>query len=314
MNFPNTVRLIIANFSNIWKILLYYIICAAVLGTILYFCALPLVNALAAKGVFADIGNVLGSILSSSGHTAENIQNIINTTFNVIGENAPRLAFQYTVIVLMLFFIIPFCFGLMELPLGEVLYGYMSSQTKYGFSGSFVKKIGKSCLLQLTKLLVLIPVNVIVITAVYYTLDLITLGSVGLIAAAFLIILTVIVVIALRETFFSLWMPASVVQDKGPFKSLSLAFRSTMRNFGKIFSVALVFVLLAVAVNVFFGLYTLMVALIITIPLTKLAFITFDMCSYFESQGMRYYTNRSTVITPPKMEEQDRIAKIKYLI
>lgn len=313
MAFLNTMKIVMANFSAVWKLLLYYIICAVVLFTVLYFTVSPVFDALKGAGVFQDFLNMVNSIFTGSS-VAEQTGNAFSKALSVLSSNADVFAFHYVVIMLMLFVIMPFCFGLAELAVGEVLYGYMSSQTRYGFTRSFIGKIGKSCLLQLVKLLVLLPINIIVIFEVYGILHLLAVGGIGLIFAAFLIILITILTLAIKDTLFSCWMPAMVVLDLGPFAALKKCIGIVMRRFLKVFSTNLVLVLIMFAVNMFFGMFTLLIALIITIPLTTFVFTVSNMVQYFTGQGMKFYVTQNIVSEPKRMEEQDGIVRLKKIV
>ncbi|MDR0850333.1 MAG: hypothetical protein LBN07_02480 [Christensenellaceae bacterium] len=313
MTFLNTVKIVMANFSAVWKLLLYYIICAAVLFTVLYFAVSPVFDALKSAGVFQDLLNMINSVFTGSS-VATQTDNAFSKAFSVLSSNVDMFAFHYVLIMLMLFIIIPFCFGLAELAIGEVLYGYMSSQTKYGFTRSFIGKVGKSCLLQLTKLLLLLPVNIIVILEVYGILHLLAIGGIGLIFAAFLIILMTIVTLALKDTLFSCWMPAMLILDIGPFKALRKSMGTVSRRFLKIFSTNLVLVLIMFSINLFFGLFTLLIAMVITIPLTTFVFTVSNMVEYFTGQGMKFYVTQGIVCEPKRMEEQDGIVRLKKIV
>ena len=316
MTFLNTIKIVMANFAAVWKLLLYYVICLAVLLTSLCFAAAPVFDVLRDAGIFADMLDMLKGIFGDSSVTASIAVpgNAFANAFDVLGDNMATLAPYIVIVMLMLFVVIPFVLGLAEIAVGETLYGYMSSQTKYSFSRSFISKVGKASLLQLAKLLVLIPINIIVILEVYGVLQLIASDSVGLVFAAFLILLITIVTLAVKEAIFSCWMPAMLVLDIGPFKALKKNMRIVLRKFFRIFSTNFVLILAMFAVNVFFGVFTLGIALVITVPLTTFVFIVSGMVTYFNEQGMKFYVTHGAIYEPKRMEEQDGIVRLKKIV
>ena len=64
----------------------------------------------------------------------------------------------------------------------------------------------------------------------------------------------------------------------------------------------------------FFGLFTCLVGLIVTVPASFLLYSSFGMVSAYESQGMRYYVDIYNVITPKKKERLDKLTDMKYIV
>ena len=69
MIFRNTIRLLLTNFSNVWKVLVYYIICIALTLGVCWSIATPIISKLAEANVFSDLSNLLNSFFSTQ-HTA----------------------------------------------------------------------------------------------------------------------------------------------------------------------------------------------------------------------------------------------------
>lgn len=312
MIFRNTVRLLLTNFSNVWKVLLYYIICIALTFGVCWVVATPIVEELSQANVFEDLGNFFNSFFSSPQGSVRGINDILNTAWQVLTNNA-QLKFNYIFFIVWLFVVFPFTLDLAQLALGEVLYGYMTSQVKYGFTGRFIKNIGKSCIYSLVRYFFMLILNAIQIALVVGIIKVASLGGFN-IFLAILILALLVCFIAFKYTLVSCWMPSIAVLNCNVFRALKKNFKCVFRKFFNFFSNYLTLTISAVALNFMFCIFTFGVSLFVTLPLTAFVYVIFQMVSYFSSNGMRFYVYPDMFISPKKYEEQDKIKKIKYII
>lgn len=312
MMFRNSIKLLIANFSTVWKLILYYII---IIGVVV--------------GLLLPFFGVLGSALNSTG----DLNNLVElfTSFNVsinffsfVAElnllfvsifNSIIALFVSNVwvaiyLVFVLFYLIPVLFGLADLPVGHTLFGYMSSLTKYNFTGSYVSMLGRSVRYQLFKNLVHLPLNIAIFVVLYFTLNLVTIGGILVYFLPIIIILPLILLISFKKTLFSGWMPAIVVYDYNMFVAFGKGIQAVFRRFFKVFSTSMFMTLIIFAICYLFGTY----ALLITIPLAAMFFYVFEMVMFYGSQGMRFYVDLDTIVKPKLLEERDYFNKVKNII
>ena len=312
MIFRNTIRLLLANFSNVWKVLLYYIICIAVTFGICWAVATPIVEELTKAKVFEDLGTFFNNFFSTPQGSVKGINEIINNAWHVLADNA-QLKFNYIFFLTWLFVVFPFTLDLAQLALGEVLYGYMTSQVKYGFTGRFIKNIGKSCIYSLVRYFFMLILNLLQFALIVGIIKVASLGGLN-IFLAFLILVLLICFIAFKYTLVSCWMPSIAVLNCNVFSALKKNFKCVFRKFFNFFSNYLTLTITAVAVNFMFCVFTFGVSLFVTLPLTAFVYVIFQMVSYFSSNGMRFYVYPDMFISPKRFEEQDKIKKIKYII
>lgn len=314
MMFRNSVRLLLTNFSNVWKLLVYYIICTVVTVLICVPILSPIIGKLTEANVFGDFWALANSMFYNPSNIAYTIDDVINTFLSVISSNSSQFLVNYILFGFVIVFVAPFIYGLGSLPAGDVLYGFMTSQVRYTFTGSFIRNLGKSCLYCLTKMLFLLPLNLIIIAVAYGVLKLATMGSIGYVFLAILVFAIFMMLVAIKVSLFNCWMPAMAVLNVGPFKALKISFKSVLRKFGSIYSTAILFVLLSVGVSFALGIFTFLIALVVILPLITFTFIVFQMVAYFTSQGMRFYVYPDMFISPKKFEERDTIKKIKFIV
>lgn len=313
MKFRNTIRLLLTNFSCVWKVLLYYVICVAVFVGVCWAMMAPIVNALKNANVFADLYDFFENFYSNvgGGEIAKSLNDIFSNAWDVIYSN---FRFNYIFLVVWILFVFPYALDLAQLAMGEILYGYMTSQVKYGFTGRFIKNIGKSCVYSLVRYFVMLPFNAISIAIIIGIVKIAALGGFFNILLALLIFAVLVAFTTLKHTLVSCWMPAIAVRDYGVFKALKQNFKLVFKKFFSIFSNYLTIIICAIALNIMFAVFTFTVSLAITLPLTAFIFVIFQMVSYFTLTGMRFYVYPDMFITPQRFEEQDKIKKLKYLI
>lgn len=314
MIFRNTIRLLLSNFSNVWKVLVYYIICIALTIAVCFTVANPIISKLSEAGVFESLGNLINSLLNSAPTTNVcSLNQIIDTSWQVLATNI-QFRFNYVFLIVWLVFVFPFTLDLAQLALGEVFYGFMTSQVKYGFTGRYIKNISKSLLYTLVRYFVMLVFNVGTILLFVGIIKLIALRTIGNIFLSVFVFAFTLCFIALKHTLFSCWMPAIAVLDGGVIKSLKQNFKCVFNKFPSIYSNFLSLVLTAFVINAIFGVFTFTVSIVVTLPLTAVVFVICQMVSYFSSQGMRFYVYQDVFISPKRVEEQDKITKLKYLI
>lgn len=312
MMFRNSIKLLIANFSTVWKLALYYIIVVgAVIGLLFPFFG-AIGSALNATG---DLNNLVE--LFTSFNVSFNFFSFVtelNLLFVSIFNNLIAMFVTNTwvaiYLVFVLFYLAPVLFGLADLPVGHTLFGYMSSLTKYNFTGSYISKLGRSIRYQLFKNLVHLPFNLAIFVVLYFILGLVSVGGILIYFLPVIIILSFILVIALKKTLFSGWMPAIVVYDYNIFVAFGKGIQTVFKRFFKVFSTSIFMVLIIFAFCYLFGTYVLL----IIIPLSVIFFYVFEMVMFYSSQGMRFYVDLDTIVKPKLLEECDCFNKVKNII
>ncbi|MBO7508273.1 MAG: hypothetical protein J6T39_01345, partial [Clostridia bacterium] len=136
------------------------------------------------------------------------------------------------------------------------------------------------------------------------------IGVVAIVLTLFLLL----IVLALKETMFSGWIPAMIIHDEPVFVSAKRGIKAVCKRFFKIYSSFLIAVVALFVINVFALVFTAGVAILITLPITTLVLSILGDVMYFESLGMRYYVDGDKIISPKKLEQQDSFSKVKDII
>ena len=317
MMFRNSIRLLFSNFSMVWKILLYQIITLLVTFSIATIFAMPLINILKTEGFLT----VLQTEYSNIGMNF-NVASILNSIyivgqsfFNIIGNNISTTLLSFILVTFTIIFIGGFLFGLSRLAMAEVIHGYMSSHANYSFTGAYVRTFKKSVALQFAMLLVNVPINILIIYIIYKSLPLLVVST-GIInfLAPFLIIIIATLLFSVNLTIFSGLIPAITIHNCSIFKGYKLGFIAVKRRFFKTLSTSFVIILVILSVNLFLFSLTSGASFVITLPSSIFLLAIFPMVMYYGSMGMRYYVDPETILSPKKLEEQDKISNTKFII
>ncbi len=198
-------------------------------------------------------------------------------------------------------------FNLDKIAICEVIDGKMSSNCKLSYVGMIFSRFGASMIFGLTSLLFVLPFDALFTVALVFSLKLTTLTGFVANIAPFIIMLVFSVYLTLRLALYSAWVPTAVMGGKGIFKSLFKSSKVVLRKFFRTFSNALLVVISAILVNMLLLISTAGVGLIIGLPATILLFNAFSLVNTYVTKGNRFYVDGQTIITPKKLELEEKI-------
>ena len=190
----------------------------------------------------------------------------------------------------------------------ELMYGYMSSCQKQSFTGTLLKTLKTSLSYSFLRVLYSMPFNALVLAG-FWSLTRLN-HPVFDYLLPFIVVIVIAILLAFKSIFTVGWAPAKVVYNHNIVKSYFIGMRAVFRRGLRVFSTAFVIYLLAIVLSMTIGIYSIIIILPIVSPLIHI----FEMVVFFSSQGMRFYVDNESVISPKKLEEVDRIEDIKHLI
>ena len=316
MIFKNSIKILFSNFSNVWKMILYFLFVFAVSTGLLFLFVNPILKTIDNAGFFDRFVELYSNFRTNLDLSVffQDTASLIDSLFQFIIDNATELWFWFLGIAIVVFFLNSFLLSLSNMAVCKSLHLYIGSMNKQGFFASFADGFGKNIRFQLVRYLVSMPINIL-----YAVLYLLSLRLFGIswyvnILAVMLIIVGIILLFAFKTMIFSVWCPAYVVLNYGIFKSLRTAIKTVFKRFGRYFGAAVGVVLTIFVLNVFLGLFTFIVGFIVSIPISYMLYNVLGMVCLYEGQGMRYYVDVYNVITPSKKETADKLKDMKYLV
>lgn len=311
MMFRNSYRLLLANFGTFWKNLVYkaMVLCAVLLLTwpvFGYVSSLPswallvsMTEDLLLTFPFNSLPNYLTALYDFS-----------MVFFTAVAELFTAHVWVCIYLGFLYLIVLPFLLSLSTLAVSEVLYGYMASQTKYGYTASFIRKIGASSVYSIFSTLIFLPFAALTMYALWALLYLSQIGVVPMVILPLALLLAGIAILGFAVTLFSGWAPSIIVFNCNPFKGLGRGIVAVFRRFFKAYSTVAMIMLVFVLISQLFG----SLSLVLVLPLFVMSLIIFQMVMFFGSQGMRYYVDPDTILSPKKLEETDKLRKAKNII
>lgn len=308
MMFRNSLKLLCANFDKVWKLLVYQILCLAIyFGFLCIFyntffdiasLALEKSNLLAVT----DTGMILGAKIAEA---LTSCVDFVLIFFNELFTQSIGVGIYFCILT---FYILPLLLNIGKVVVCEMLYGYMSSCQKQSFTGTFLKTLRVSLSYASLKVLYAIPFNFLILLSMF-ALTRIDNGTFDYIMP-FAFVLLPSLLMAFKETFVAGWAPAKVVYNQNISKSYHIGMRAVLRRGARVFSTSFIIFLLSIVLSLVLGVYSIIIILPIISPLVHI----FEMVMFFSSQGMRFYVDNDTILSPKKLEENDKIEDAKYII
>lgn len=309
MLFKNSVKLLGANFAHVWKLLVFHILSIAFCVGLLAIFHRDFINYFN----LAYEGSGLSEVFETG--TLYGTGNIASALTKVADFAVLYFQFMFThsiwigvYFIFVVFYLLPVLMNIGKVVTCELMYGYMSACQKQSFTGTFLKTLKTSLAYSSIKVLYALPFNALTFLSMWGLTRISNPAFDYIMPFAFVIVPAVFM--AFKETFNAGWAPAKVVYNQNVYKSYSIGMRAVLRNGAKVFSTSFVFYLLAIVLSVVLGLYSL----IIILPLISPLFHVFEMVSFFSSQGMRFYVDNDTIVSPKKLEEIDKIEDAKYIL
>ena len=307
MMFKNSVKLLCANFDKVWKLLVYHILSIGLcIGLICVFynyyidAGTIALNESSLK-TFTLTGTFYGSTLAD-GLTA--VADFVIIFFREIFSNV-GIGIYFVIIA---FILLPLLLNVGKIVTCEMMYGYMSSCQKQSFTGTYLKMLRSSFSYAIVKVFYSMPFNALIVLSMWALTRVDNEIFDYIMPFAFVIVPALFM--AFKETFNAGWAPAKVVYNQNVFKSFNIGMRAVLRRGARVFSTSFVIFLLAIVLSMVIGVY----AIIIILPLISPLIHIFEMVMFFSSQGMRFYVDNDTILSPKRLEEIDRIEDAKFIL
>lgn len=308
MNFVNYLKISFSNWDKMWKLALFRIVVwCFVLALIAPFYS-AIKDVILSSWNFELFKEFAGAGLFFGKNVTLTFAVVAETLIGALGMLFTKYLAAGIYISIILFIVRPFLMNIGRYVVSEMMYGYMSSHAKHGFMPSLIRTLKNSLSYAALRMLFCLPFNVLA-AGIFYCLLLVP-GEGFAIAMPFIFLTSFTILASIKQLLIMGWAPAMVVSGENVANSFGGGIAATFRGFGKsaLFAVCVYFALTLLAFG--FGVFSLL----IIVPLCAIITSSFEMMNYFSCQGMRYYTNKDTVLSSKKLEEQDRITKAKFLL
>lgn len=308
MMFKNSCKLLCANFGEVWKLLVYHILSLAFGVGLLavfykdYFNFAEIVYSKANMQMVWDTGTMYGSTFANA---LTIVANFIIYFFEAMFASSIGKGIYFLIVVVIL---LPLLMNIGKVVTCELMYGYMSACQKQSFTGTFLKTLKTSLAYSSVKVFYALPFNFLILSAMWGLTRI--NNNVFDYFMPFVFVIISALLMAFKELLNAGWAPAKVVYNHNVVSSYTIGMRAVFRKGERVFSTALIIYLLVIVLSMVLGLY----AIIIILPIVSPFIHIFEMVAFFSNQGMRFYVDNETILSPKRLEEVDKIEDAKYLL
>lgn len=309
----HSIKQLFSNFMLLWKLIVYYLICGAVLALLYYFAVspvvAPLVDRILETGIVDDAYKVAVHYISMSPEIETSIS-VLNETAKEVSEIFIEYASSFTlafVLLTLLVLVWRFITLLKEIPLIELIRERMSARQKGFFTGLFIQNLGRSSIYALTAMLFTVPIDILLGIATYYIATLF-IGWWGIFGVFFGAI-ALVILFAAKNSLFSLCLP-NVNETKKPFKGFLQGIALSAKHFWRIFLYEIPFMLFVLFAVTAFTFFTFGAAFWFMIPVAVVLSAIFREVLYFSAYRKNFYSDSDTIVKGrldndlPDMEER----------
>ena len=308
----NILKLSFTNFKEVWKLLLYrFVYFLFVLG-LTTVASYNIIVTLIKENFFVNLQATFKELAFNLDFSK--IFDAINLTFkdfsNIVSTN--QLVAQSIICLVCVILVVSFFEILSRVSLHNNANGYMNSMVQFGFANSYVSNFGKSVLYWLVYIITELPITIAIFAGTYFFAS--KLSSPLGFWAVLLAVIILIVCFAIKKMIFGGWIPSLIINGKRVFRSFIYGLKANFKNFVKVFLIYLFFESLGVLLSIFSLTFTFGIGLFVVMPLWTIEEILVSQVAYYEAYGMRYYVDSDEIITPKRLEQQDKFAKVKDII
>lgn len=293
MRFRNSLRLLVENFKNSYRILLYQLVTLVVSAGLYCAFLLPEIKTIAASAEFVELKESISAFIDvlfrgdDLTQFVENMHTALTEFVLFLGGISGELILAAIGCVLV-YFVMRIADTMCNYTVGAILNDRMDTYAETPFFTAFVKNLGKSALYSVTYVSIALAWDGLTIAACYFFFFYLSSFS-NLLASMALSITLIAVCQAVKLTFSSMWMPAMTEDGLSMRKAMNCLTKAEKKQRNNVFSVYLVQIYLVIIVNVVAAVCTFGSALIITIPTSYLLFICTQYVNYYIVKGKKYF-------------------------
>lgn len=291
---------------------LYRVICTAVFVLIAYFAVLSGLKPVFQSAQFVDLKDsatkLVTDFLSGRGVGDANEFSLAFESFlqMLSAERANLFSVLFGAFGLVL--LLRFFYALGDYAFAVAVDGFMSSMNKTGFFTALLPSLGKAALYALVLTLISVVSECVIlfisVAIVAYSIQYVSVLAI-ILSAAFLVF-----GFTLKYSFLSPVLPSIVCDGLSVFKALKRCVRKG-KDFASLLGSYSFLLLLFFYVNMSFGVFTLYMGLIVSLPLTSFYFICVSMTDEYIVKHKSYYVDYNVVVSPK--EKRENAEMLKYL-
>ncbi len=294
MIYKNSMKLLASNFNFVWKQLAYTVVRLAIIIGLTYLVSSPIIKLLQAEGYFELVADVGKTMYTDTAGVFVAIKQVFTQFFYILGQNFGQIWWAVILFFFVTLVVNSFLKSAGKYALTAVAYSTYTSQSNISYCHSLLTNSKKVMLYSLSMLVINLPftfLKVLFICIYCWTFTNLATAIFGITMLVVVFTLTC----ALQLTLCKSCCVNMITSSTNPFKSFALVFTNA-KDFGRVFSNAIIIVLTIIVCNFAIGLFTVGAGLIITIPASMVLAVTFQLVSHFATTKQRYYLSSNIIV------------------
>lgn len=310
MLFRNSLRLLMENFKNVYKILLYKIIVSVIAGALCTAMILPelidIVNSTQMQALIADVKAFVKAFFAADATALSAAKDSILHLDGSLHGVMQYVLSKMTAIILtavgciVVYLLQRFAETLCYFTTGSLLNDKMSTYAETPFFTAYVANLGKAS----RYALVYVPL-VFLYDFITVCLILFFLTNMNLLTGLFLSVTLLVVMQSAKLTFTGHWLPGMTTDNKRLRDALTFKNKLERKQITKIFATYIVTVYAVIIVNVVSAVCTFGSALLVTVPASYFVFICVQYVNYYTMKGKKYFITYDRIASNPDFGDRE---------
>lgn len=312
MRFKHTVHVLIDNFRVTYKLLVYILVVLIITAGVSAAIIIPFLDRLSGvaayeglTGAFSEMFREIlrGNLTNLSGYF-EAIRTSFTDLMAYLGEHPTDLALSAAGLALTML-VSDFFIGLGNCAACCVVNDKMAMHANSPFIATLIKNLGKAALYSV----IYVPISFVytsVCLVVLYLILFVALNGVWLLIQLFLFVVFMMLLVGLKMTFISDWLPAIICGKKSVTEGFRYSFTLKSGRPVSTFSFYASSCVLILSVNVLACVSTFGAGLIITVPMSFLYLICYQLVNYCDNNDIKYFTDKRSIVKPEREKETSR--------
>jgi len=298
MIYRNSLKILMNNFSLVWKQLFYMVFSIAVVIALTGLCALPVVDMLKSQGWVAEISELIETVYTSPKDFSQAFTETMTKFFVLIRDNFGSLWINYLLIIFVVFVVSVILIHMSLFVCTSVVDAKMSSITRLGFMNTYFSSFWVSIKYAFVKLICSVPFFILYAGSVL----LYVISAQNWLASIILfpvLILVILFIFSLKCTVFSCFS-CEIINNprRHTWRNLVKSIAKAKHGFWIYFSNYACMSLTILLVNVFGAIFTLGAGLFVSIPATIVWLASLNLTVYYVREKRRFYVADNTIIDP----------------
>ncbi len=299
MSYKNTMKLFASNFTLVWKQLLYLICCLLVFSLCTSTILNPIIDLLKQNGIGEDLKTIFNTIYNTPSEFALRISDMLKHIINAIFDNFSEIYLYFFGFIIFCLFLPYVLIQMSVFNITSILSQKLTMNMNVSYTQNMLKTFTKSLKFALANIVLNLPYFAVVLVLIELYL---VLSSTIITALVGLMVLTMLLIIitALNISIFTCYTAYMVENDVGPFVAFGKGVAMVFKDFWKVLSISIIVVLTLILINCFTALFTFLSGLFVTIPATFVLLAIYNLVTYFNIKGERYYLSETIIYNPIK--------------